>query len=104
MLQSYGHASRWSQKQSTCPGARPAPVQSCSLKRPHAVAFMVHTPWLEGCKCRSVETMVYPPEPADMTDRPPKFTVSNMRRRFLPVSHDARTFLNRPVSIPCCLL
>src|SRR2546427_6287179 len=59
-------------------------------------AFLVRTPWHDCGKSRSVETMAYPPEPADMTDRPPECTVANMRTRFLPVSHDARTFLNRP--------
>ena len=74
------------------------------LKGPNAGAFLVLTPWHDCGKSRSVETMVYPPEPTDMTDRPPEFSVANMRTRFLPVSHDARTFLNRPASIPCCLI
>ena len=65
-------------------------------------AFLVRTPWHDCGKSRSVETMVYPPEPTDMTDRPPEFSVANMRTRFLPVSHDARTFLNRPASPGRC--
>ena len=50
------------------------------------------------------QTMAQSPEPADGVDRPPELTLSKVRRRFLLVSHDARHFLNRPVSMPCCLI
>src|SRR3989454_3141231 len=50
------------------------------------------------------QTMARTPEPPERIDSPPETIVSKERARLLLVSHDARHFLNRPASIPCCLI
>ena len=90
--------------QSTCPPRRAllgfgAVAQIERMRQEHGAHTMA---WL--LQEHRPQTMAQSPGPADGRHGPPDVSVSQVRRRFLLASHDARSFLNRPVSMPCCLI
>jgi hypothetical protein len=92
--QSYGLASRCLNGKACAPHVGPAGVQSCGRKRANAGHHGAHT-------------MAGPLHEWERRDHG-VFTraggENEARTRLLRASHNARSFLNRPASIPCCLI